>query len=189
MTTCSVEDCEKPTRTRGWCNRHYQRWLKHGDPLATLAYRDGPEAAFLARTEPLVWSSCIIWTGGTNRYGYGQLRVNGRQTFAHRYAWERVNGPIPDGLMIDHRCFERSCVNVEHLRIATRYQNSQHRSGPTRRSSTGVRGVSKNGNRFRAVVVANGTRHHLGSFGTVEEASAAAQTKRAILFGDFAGRA
>lgn len=32
--TCSVEGCEKPTVTRGWCQMHYVRWRRHGDPEA-----------------------------------------------------------------------------------------------------------------------------------------------------------
>lgn len=36
MNTCSVEGCEKPVRARGWCGRHYVRWLKHGDPTTLL---------------------------------------------------------------------------------------------------------------------------------------------------------
>lgn len=32
MTTCSVEGCEKLARVRGWCQMHYSRWHRHGDP-------------------------------------------------------------------------------------------------------------------------------------------------------------
>jgi len=35
---CSVPNCDKPKRARGWCNQHYQRWKKHGDPLTTTHY-------------------------------------------------------------------------------------------------------------------------------------------------------
>ena len=191
MKTCSIEGCSNRHYARGWCGLHYRRWRAHGDPLATLAYRDDPEAAFLARTEPLVGDPAhIIWTGAVDGSGYGRLRVNGRVVSAHRYAWERVNGPIPDGLILDHTCYERSCVNVDHLRLATRQQNTQSRSGATPgRIHDLPRGVYRSGRGYMARVVHNGTPHHLGSFGTVEEASAAAQNKRALLYGEFAGRA
>lgn len=31
---CAVDGCHESAKRRGWCGRHYQRWLKHGDPLA-----------------------------------------------------------------------------------------------------------------------------------------------------------
>ncbi len=188
MTGCTIDDCDAEHYARGWCRRHYERWQRHGSPLGA-AYQ-GPEAAFIARTEPLCWSDCIVWTGGTTRDGYGRLRVNGRSVKAHRYAWERVNGPIPDGAVIDHTCFERSCVNPDHLRLATPQQNVQNRSGamPGRIHDL-PRGVYRHGRGYRARVEHNGTRHNLGTFDTPEEASAAAETERAILFGDFAGGA
>ena len=51
------------------------------------------------------------------------------------------------------------------------------------------RGVTPNGRGYRARVGLNGTDHYLGTFDTVESASAAAEAKRALLFGEFAGRA
>lgn len=33
-TRCSIPECEKPARRRGWCHMHYTRWWRHGDPLA-----------------------------------------------------------------------------------------------------------------------------------------------------------
>jgi len=35
-TLCSIPDCGKHSRYRGWCGKHYQRWQKHGDPLKTV---------------------------------------------------------------------------------------------------------------------------------------------------------
>jgi hypothetical protein len=40
---------------------------------------------------------------------------------AHRYAWEQKHGPIPAGLVVDHRCRNRACINLDHLRIVTRH--------------------------------------------------------------------
>ena len=190
MKTCNIEDCENGGKLRrGWCPKHYERWRRHGDPLG--AARRGPEATFLAMTEPIVGDpGCIIWTGALAGRGYGQLRVNGRMTRAHRYAWERERGPIPDGMHVDHICYVRSCVNTDHLRLATRAQNAQNRSGARKgRRHDLPRGVYRTGRGYSAQVTAGGVLHHLGAFDTVESASAAAQAKRAILFGEFAGRA
>jgi len=89
----------------------------------------GPEgesiAAKLARlTDPIPTSAgCLLWTAYLDRHGYGQLRDRGRTLYAHRAAWELANGPIPNGLVIDHLCRVPACVNVEHLRVVTRAFN------------------------------------------------------------------
>ena len=189
MKTCNIDGCGKPSRARGWCNMHWKRWQKHGDPLGA-AYR-GPEATFLAMTEPIVGDpGCLIWTGVLDGGGYGRLHVNGRMVLAHRWAWQREHGPIPDGLHVDHTCWTPACVNVDHLRLATPQENQQNRSGAQKGRKYGLpRGVYRSRRRYRAVVRSGGVRHHLGIFDTPEEASAAAQTQRAILFGEFAGGA
>lgn len=144
-----------------------------------------PEESFLARTEPLVGDpGCIIWTGALNEKGYGLLRAGGRMVRAHRYAWERVNGPISDGLELDHACRERSCVNVDHLRLATRAQNLQYRSATTDRNLP--RGVYHSGDRYVAKLRANGRQIHVGSFPTIERAEAAVKNARAFWHGVFA---
>ena len=190
MKTCSVEDCEKRHVARGLCSMHWQRWQRHGDPLGGSERYATPEEAFLARTEPIVGDpGCLIWTGSLNSDGYGGLRVNGRMVRAHRYAWERELGPIPDGMEVDHECWERSCVNVDHLRLATHAENTWNLSGVRKNGGGLPRGVYRSGRRYRAQVGHSGALLYLGTFDTPEEASAAAQTKRAILFGEFAGRA
>lgn len=191
MKTCNIDGCEKTVNARGWCSMHYLRWRKHGDPFVGGSTYGGPEEAFEARTEPLVGDpGCVVWMGPTDSSGYGRVWVNGRNVRAHRYAWERANGPIPDGMIIDHVCHERSCVNTDHLRLATPAENSWNRAGAhLGRTHDLPRGVYRHPAGYQASVWRSGKRHHLGTFSTPEEASAAAQTKRALLFGEYAGGA
>lgn len=185
--TCSVPDCDRGAYARGWCTKHYQRWLRHGDTRGGGAARySTPEEAFAARTERR--GECLIWTGAKGGNGYGQLRVNGMVTNAHRYAWECVHGPIPDGMVIDHKCFNRACINVDHLRLATRQQNNSNLAGATALSSTGVRGVYPRGSRFRVGIGSHGVLRWYGTFDSIEEASKVAARERARLFGEFAGK-
>ena len=57
---------------------------------------------------------CWLWIGRTKR-GYGQHNYRGRSYIAHRYAYILARGPIPAGLVIDHLCHTRACVNPVHL--------------------------------------------------------------------------
>lgn len=148
------------------------RWYKHGDPEMTLAH-DNPEDAFLARTEPLPWGGCLIWTGAAGA-GYGQLRVNGRMMNAHRYAWERECGPIPDGMVVDHRYHcSTLCCEMTHLRVVPNAVNVAHRAGANRNSRTGVRGVYPRRGGFQVMARVGGVRRG-GWHRTIEDAAAEA---------------
>ncbi len=70
-------------------------------------------------------ATCTVWIGATNSKGYGLIAVNGRIELAHRVAWEAENGPIPDGMVIDHLCRVRNCVRVSHLELVTSAENTR----------------------------------------------------------------
>ena len=74
-------------------------------------------------------TDCIEWSGRRNEKGYGYTG-NGRR--AHRVAWEVVNGAIPDGLCVLHRCDNPPCVRVEHLFLGTQRENIADRQAKGR---------------------------------------------------------
>lgn len=51
--------------------------------------------------------------------GYGAINVDGKITVAHRVAWSLVNGEIPDGLFVCHKCDNPKCCNPSHLFLGT----------------------------------------------------------------------
>jgi len=49
-------------------------------------------------------SGCYNWIAAKNHYGYGQFRHNTKKTCrAHRWIYEYLNGPIPEGLVVRHQ--------------------------------------------------------------------------------------
>jgi len=132
--------------------------------------------------------TCWLWTGTRNSAGYGQLtgKLSARRCYlrAHRVSFEIVNGPIPDGMLVDHICQVRSCVRPDHLRLATAKQNQEHRVGAQSNSSTGVRGVSwhQKAGKWEAQVTHHQKKKYLGLFTSIEEATEAVTAYRNEVF-------
>jgi hypothetical protein len=78
---------------------------------------------------PVPESGCWIWTGNCDsRSGYGVAgrKLRGKYTgtrVAHRSFWEFARGQVPEGMVLDHTCRVRCCVNPDHLRVVTRGEN------------------------------------------------------------------
>lgn len=70
--------------------------------------------------------TCWLWTAALNQNGYGRFLVAPNppvMSQAHRFAYELLRGPIPDGLSLDHLCRVRNCVNPDHLEPVTQRTN------------------------------------------------------------------
>jgi hypothetical protein len=76
-------------------------------------------------------SACWPWLGGRHAKGYGVFHVASVPVLAHRVAWRLARGPIPEGLVVDHLCGERLCVNVRHLALVTAGENVLRGRGPS----------------------------------------------------------
>ena len=68
---------------------------------------------------------CWEWTGSKNNGGYGLFGLNYKMRSAHRVSYEIKWGKIPDGLVINHMCRNRGCVNPDHLEVVTQKVNVQ----------------------------------------------------------------
>lgn len=122
--TCSIKGCEESTRE--FCDWHYQRWLKYGDPLysppSTVAERFWSKVYLHGPMASPYLGPC--WTRGkANRYG--TIQDGTRKVPSHRWLWEHINGPVPDGLVLDHLCRNPSCVNPAHLEPVTKAENTR----------------------------------------------------------------
>lgn len=129
---------------------------------------------------------CWEWLG-SRVWGYGQFHVSEPKRTslkAHRFAYELAVGPIPEGLIIDHMCHNKGCVNPSHLRPVTDKQNQENRKGASWQSKTGIRGVSRHThlNGWVAAVQHHGKTYSAGLHKTLEAAEAAVIAKRNELY-------
>lgn len=141
-----------------------------------------PEESFDYRTER--YGDCLIWTGAVKDTGYGALWDGKRVVRPHRWAWEQANGALDPAADLDHKCGNRLCCEVTHLRPTTRKQNMENLQGANANSTTGVRGVhwKSRDKVYRIRVKHNYREYSGGSFKSLAEAEAAAIALRNKLF-------
>ena len=68
-------------------------------------------------------TGCWEWAGAKTPSGYGTLRRDGRTVYAHRTAYDLIERAIPAGLVIDHLCRNRACINPAHLEPVSQREN------------------------------------------------------------------
>ena len=125
--TCTIDGCGRPHKGLGLCSMHYQRFKKSGS--TEVKSRPSEEERFRSKCSVQSESGCWIWSGTFWPNGYGMFalqRVPGepaRYVLAHRYSFELNGGVIPEGLVIDHLCRVRACVNPSHLEPVTNREN------------------------------------------------------------------
>jgi hypothetical protein len=124
---CVLKGCGKavtPKSARGYCPRHYQRWLDTGSPVGTR----GPSLAqrFFSKVEPADAFDCWLWNASLDQSGYGLFQGGGRMVRSHIWAYRYFIADVPRGLQLDHLCHgtwcdlgiecpHRRCVNPWHL--------------------------------------------------------------------------
>lgn len=141
MLTCAAESCDRKHYAKSYCQKHYERWRRWGDPTVVkpTPYADWSNANPEQRRTRLLnkiihdqATGCWVWQGTKSAAGYGQMVVVGSRKYTHRIAYELYVGPIPVGLELDHLCSNRDCCNPEHLEPVTHAVNVARGERPTK---------------------------------------------------------
>lgn len=139
MVEYSVAECDRPALARSWCNAHYARWRRHGDPTAeeimVRTYRPrglSEEEAFkwFMSSDPPPTDECWDWPASTYRGGYGHfgMFLDGKMTMsrAHQISHRIFNPDDPvteEKPYVLHSCDRPICVQPAHLRAGTEQEN------------------------------------------------------------------
>lgn len=179
--TCITPGCNRfvAVRKHELCNKHYAKHLR-GEGTNERNYLIDPKAAerFWSLVDMRDKHECWPWKLAPHVQGNGTFWDKNVSYHAHIVSFELTNGRVPEGLLVDHKCRNRICVNPGHLHAVTHKENTENVT-TYRNSPFGVRGVTQRSTgKFRARVGHNGTVLHVGDFDTLEEASAAVLSAR-----------
>jgi hypothetical protein len=114
--------------------------MKTSEAIALVLSTPALAEMFHAMISPEPTSGCWLWTGWTDRKGYGRFTVRkpGPRSAralsggipAHRVAYLLSGLEIPPGLQLDHLCRVRPCCNPAHLEPVTSAENSRRGQNP-----------------------------------------------------------
>ena len=136
---CAIKRCDEKATNLGLCPDHWRRCKEFGGPtLSALSLGRWIALPIMQRLLSKIHNDgdCWMWTGFTDRDGYGRIRgtvANTVITKAHTLSYTLHTGElVPKGLVVMHSCDRPGCINPDHLRIGTYAENSRDMSEKSR---------------------------------------------------------
>lgn len=132
---CLVENCNDSSSPlvrgcRGFCNKHYNRFLRYGDPTAGGTPVGEPQEFFKSAVREYDGEDCLLWPYARDHFGYGKLRWNGVMSVVSRLICIEEHGepPTPDHEAA-HNCGngKSGCVAKRHIVWKTKKENQKDR--------------------------------------------------------------
>ena len=123
---CSIPDCGKPMKAKGYCANHYRRLTRNGDPLAGRTSHGEPQQFYKDVILAYEGNECLLWPYSTHRNGYGQMRVDDKLVTVSRVLCEEIKGAPPTPKHhAAHSCGNGhlACVTKRHLSWKTKADN------------------------------------------------------------------
>ena len=112
----------------GWVKGKPRRFLRGHNPLDSAnaqhvaqSLSGNMEKGYIVNPQ----TGCWEWTRCKDSKGYGLVCVAGKMQRAHRYMYEQCNGPLEEGVQLDHLCRNHSCINPDHVEPVTNAVNTQ----------------------------------------------------------------
>lgn len=139
--------------------------------------------AYNPKTGVFIWRLDGRRAGYIEKEGYRYIEFDGRAYRAGRLAWFYVYGVWPT--QVDHKNCVKSDDSIGNLREATYAQQMANRTVLVT-NEAGIKGIRRQGNRWRARIDHNHRQLHLGYFSTPEEAAQAYKQAAEKLHGKFA---
>lgn len=142
---CKADDCTTEAVASDLCLKHYKRLRKYGTtdlpPKQTIeSYMAEREVLGEPPASRPGLGACIEWASTRYLNGYGAVGLRSHyKMLAHRVAYQLANGAIPEGMVIDHLCRNRGCVNPTHLEAVTNEENLRRGIGFRLRNGMGAK--------------------------------------------------
>lgn len=170
VNKCYFPNCDRLSRCKGLCSTHY-RQKRRGKELSEIKLKNKKQRKW--NTDPIIeWDSvicniegiednCHIFRGYKDRDGYARVSIKGKKVSVHRYMWKKEYGTIPKGMVIDHKCRNKDCCNIKHLRVVTHKINSRENIQGASWQLNKAKTHCKHGHEYsiKNTYVYNGKRH------------------------------